>query len=318
MLFKKLENSRIKKILIVSLTNIGDVVLTCPTIDAVITQFPLAEVSLVVGPKARTLFDQNPYIKNIYIFTKKESWFDLFLLFKRLYCERFDLVIDLRNTALAYFLGVPFHTSVLMKKTLALHKKDQHFLRLKSVVPDAQITTKRYALFISELIRKHAESLFHPSLGWSKSYFVVSPGAADTRKRWTVDGFVAVCQALIDEYKLPILFIGDAQDKEYSERVITRLPPGVVNLCGRVSLLEAVWVLRNSHLVLCNDSAVMHLASYFDVPVVALFGPTDPRKYGPWGAKGAFVQTQSKGEHGEGFMSGIEVKDVLAKIKSIF
>jgi ADP-heptose:LPS heptosyltransferase len=48
--------------------------------------------------------------------------------------------------------------------------------------------------------------------------------------------------------------------------------------------------LSGSSFVLANDSAPMHLASYLDVPVLALFGPSDPKKYGPWGANGRMIK----------------------------
>jgi ADP-heptose:LPS heptosyltransferase len=226
-------------------------------------------------------------------------------------------VIDLRNTAFAHILGAPFHTSAFTRKHFVGHKKGQHLQQLKSVFPEVKETKNRYAIFMNELLRKKASSLFQPFMGWATSYFVVAPGAADFKKRWTLQGFAEVCQALIDQYQLPIFFIGDGKDKDYSDAIIAKLSKGAVNLCEKVSLIEAVWVIRNSRLVLCNDSAVMHLASYFDIPVVALFGPTDPQKYGPWGDDGCFVQTQQFSLDGEGLMSGIDAKEVLAKAKSI-
>ena len=57
-----------------------------------------------------------------------------------------------------------------------------------------------------------------------------------------------------------------------------------INLCGRTSLLQLAAVLAGADLALVNDSGIMHLASYLDRPVVALFGPTDPFYYGPWGS----------------------------------
>jgi len=318
MLFKRSENLNIKKILVVSLTNIGDVVLTCPVIDALIARFPLAEISVVVGPKAQGLFASNPYIKKVYVFTKNETWLELLFWIKNLRREGFDVVIDLRNTALAYLLGAPLHTSAFAKKNVLTHKREQHFAQLKSVVSDIQDTEKRYAIFVSEQMRSAAEKILHSLMEHSKAYIVVAAGAADCRKRWTATGFLEVCQALIREHKLPIFFIGDSNDQGYTESITSKCPKGAFNLCGQVSLLEAAWILRNSCLAICNDSAMMHLASYFNTPVVGIFGPTDPRLYGPWGAKNAFVQTTRLDEKGTGLIDAIAPKEILAKIKEVF
>jgi len=71
-------------------------------------------------------------------------------------------------------------------------------------------------------------------------------------------------------------------------------------------------------LVISNDSAVMHLASYFDTPVLALFGPTNPLHYGPWGKNGCFLQAAQYNEKGEGLIGAITPDDVLRTIKDKF
>lgn len=319
MLFRKSEKSKIKKILVVSLTNIGDTVLTCPVIDALITRFPLAEISVVTGPKVRTLFEGNPYIKKMYIYTKKETVGQLFSLFGELRKERFDAVVDLRNTALAYFLGAPFHAPLFFRKKGLAHKKDQHFERLQSIFSDIVYSKNYYAISIDEKSREKVEELMLPFVDSRKVYFVAAPGAADLKKRWPAEGFVKVCQALIAKHKAPVFFIGDAAEKECAENIAQKLPLGFSkNLCGELSLLESAWVLKNSRLVISNDSAVMHLASYFNSPVVGLFGPTDPRKYGPWGEQGCFCVTNQYNEKGEGVISAISPDDVLRTIQNKF
>lgn len=319
MLFRKLERSKIKKILVVSLTNIGDTVLTCPVIDALISYFPLAEISVVTGPKAHSLFEGNPYIKRTYVYTKKETVGQLFSLFGELRKERFDAVIDLRNTALAYFLGAPFHVPLFFRKKSLAHKRDQHFERLRSVFSDIVYSKNYYAISIDEKSREKTEELMLPFVDSRKIYFVVAPGAADSKKRWSAEGFVKVCQTLINKHKAPVFFIGDAAEKECAEKIAQQLPLGFSkNLCGELSLLESAWVLKNSRLVISNDSAVMHLASYFDSPVIGLFGPTDPKKYGPWGARGCFCVTNQYNEKGEGVISAISSEDVLKTIQNKF
>ena len=70
---KKLDKSSVKKILVISLSNIGDVILTFPVIDILKEELPAAQLSVVVGPKAVSLFDDNPYIKEVIIFDKHQS-----------------------------------------------------------------------------------------------------------------------------------------------------------------------------------------------------------------------------------------------------
>lgn len=319
MWFQRSKRSSIKKILVVSLTNIGDTVLTCPVLDALIERFPLAEISIVTGPKAEPLFQSNPYIKKVFIYTKQEKGRELLSLFGELWQEKFDAVIDLRNTALAYFLGAPLHTSLFLNKNTEAHKRDQHFTRLKSVFPDIVYSKNRYAVFFDEESGKKFAELMLLFSETGKAYFAVAPGAADSKKRWPAENFIKVCDALIARHKTPIFFIGDSTEKECAENIAKKLPCGSVkNLCGDLSLRESAWVIKNSRMVISNDSAVMHLASYFDAPVLALFGPTDPAHYGPWGKNSCFLQTAQYNEKGEGLIGAIAPDDVLKVIKDKF
>jgi len=219
MWFQRSKRSSIKKILVVSLTNIGDTVLTCPVIDALIERFPLAEISVVTGPKAESLFQANPYIKNVFIYTKQEKGRELFSLFGKLRQEKFDAVIDLRNTALAYFLGAPVRTSLFFNTHALAHKRDQHFARLQSVFPDIVCSKIRYAVFLDEKSDKKPAELMLPFAETGKAYFVLAPGAADSKKRWPAENFIKVCDALITGCKALIFFIGDSGEKEYAENI---------------------------------------------------------------------------------------------------
>ncbi len=105
-MLKKLSNkSEIKKILVVSLTNIGDVILTFPVIDILKKDFPSAKLSIVIGPKAESLFFKNPYLDKIHIFDKHQPPLKSLSWIGELRRERFDLVVDLRNTAIPFLIS---------------------------------------------------------------------------------------------------------------------------------------------------------------------------------------------------------------------
>src|ERR1700679_3267323 len=99
---KLLKESKPKRILLVSMTNIGDVVLTCPVIDILRRDFPEAKMDVVVGPKAVSLFADNPNFRTK-VFDKRAPLSRSFAWFSDLYKEHYDCVVDLRRTALALF-----------------------------------------------------------------------------------------------------------------------------------------------------------------------------------------------------------------------
>ena len=282
----------IRKILVISLTNLGDVILSFPVIDILKENFPGAELSVVVGPKARDLFQGNPHIQNVYIFNKQQSGFKKFSWVMNLRKEKFDFVIDLRNTAIPFFLNPKYRTSSQVVKSKAPHMRQKHLNRLNSFFLFPLESKNRYALSIVDDVRRSVDALLQAAGAEGRKFVVVSPGAANQFKRWTPEGFAAVCDELICSLAVKIVFVGDRNDCDAAAAVAERMKESAVNLCGKTSLLELADLLRRSFFVIANDSAVMHLASYCDIPTIAIFGPTDPRKYGPWSSRRRVVRKE--------------------------
>src|ERR1700679_3915540 len=113
---KLLKESRPKRILVVSQTNIGDVVLTCPVLDILRRDFPQAKIDVVIGPKAISLFADNPDF-GIKVFNKQASLREKFAWFKDLYQKHYDCVVDLRRTMLPLFL-MPQYAAPMIEVSL--------------------------------------------------------------------------------------------------------------------------------------------------------------------------------------------------------
>jgi len=280
-----------KDILVVSLTNIGDVVLTMPVLDIVMRDFPSARVSVVVGPKGEGLLSGNPALQSVHVYDKNRSFKDVFKWFLRLREQPYDLVIDLRNTAMPFFLRTRRRTSPFLLRKKGQHMLDQHLKRLASVHAFEQREAEKKALAISQEVRSAIDDRLK-DFKLDCGFAVVSPGAAGGHKRWTVEGFAQACDHLIANHQCPVLFIGDDRDKACTDQVRSQMKQKAHDLCGQTTLMQAAALIASSQLVLTNDSAPLHLASYLDVPVLALFGPTSPDQYGPWGRNGRVIQAQ--------------------------
>ena len=278
----------IKKILVIALSNIGDVILNFPVIDVLKKEFPDARISVLLGPKGEPLFKGNPHIVKLYVFNKYQSILGHIKLTGLLRRERFDLVVDLRNTVFPYLIGARFTTGPFVSKSNYEHLKIQHLNRLKTVVDFAGESSARYALTLDRTDEEVIARILKEKIG-NGPYVVLAPGSANEHKRWNHEGYTEVAKRLVDKYKVKVVFVGNEAERIIVEE-ISRKMPGILNLCGQINLTQLAGLLKNAALVVCNDSGPMHLASYVDVPVVALFGPTDPRTAAPWGTKGAFVK----------------------------
>lgn len=306
MLSQPLNKSGIKKILVISLTNIGDVILTFPVIDVLRRDCPEAELSVVIGPKASSLLDGNPQLKDVFIFDKHQSGFRKLSWVWKLRQERFDLVVDLRNTAIPFLLSAKYRTSPAGKPVSGQHMCEKHLSRLKAVFPFETPSTERHAVCLDDQPGVHVlDSHIRPG----EKFAVIAPGAADSAKRWPRERFVDICRRL-QEKDLKIVLVGDVSDRIIADEMTVQLKQGVLNLCGRTDLRQLAGILNHCELAVVNDSGIMHLVSYLDRPVVAVFGPSDPQCYGPWSRRSCFVK---RGEE----ISTVSVEDVWKGVNEI-
>jgi len=283
-----IKKDKIKKILLITLSNIGDVVLTFPVIDILKKDFPDALLSVVVGPKGEALFKDNFHIENVCVFDKKQSFLKTFKWILKLRKRKFDLVIDLRNTAIPFFLGARTVTPPFMKRLKNEHMQKQHLSRLRSVYSYDKKAETRFSLKISSEDEAQMKEILRKKLDKKEKFILLSAGAADSAKRWTEDGFAFACDRLMDKYSLKAIFVGDHADRVLTQRIIKKMHNSPLNCCGMTTLTQLAFLIQESLLLITNDSAPMHMASYFDIPVLALFGPTDPMRYGPW-SKNSYV-----------------------------
>ena len=287
---KSLDRSKVDKILVISLTNIGDVVLTFPVIDILKEDFPSAKLSAVIGPKAESLLCGNPHLDKVYIFDKHQAPLRSLSWIFELRREHYDLVVDLRNTAIPFMIAPRHRTSCRVEKVSDLHMRKKHLNHLRSVYGTEKEHGEKCALFVPEAEKNYVKELIDNEIGRAQKYVIVAPGAADSAKRWSEEGFAFVCNQLTDEYDIKIVFVGDEEDRKVAQRVNKLMEVEAVNLCARTTLVQLAELLMHCSFALVNDSAPMHLASYLDVPVLALFGPSDPKKYGPWGTNSRMIK----------------------------
>lgn len=320
----RLNKSRIHKILVISLSNIGDVVLTLPVTDILRRDFPDSKISMVVGPKAESLLKNSSVFETIHIYNKRQPVLDKFRWILQLRREKYNLVVDLRNSMIPFLLSSKYHTPLDVSAKQELHMRDKHLVRLKSIHAFDSEGADRNALsvsaddveFVNECLTHYLES--------TDEFVVMAPGSADEGKRWSKQGFAEVADFLIKSHGLKVIFLGDDNDRAIAQAIQKLMDYDSVNLCGRTNLIQTTEVIRRAKMALVNDSALLHIASYLNVPVMAVFGYTDPKKYGPWSkigfylkSKGTGVTKESPPEQRVKMIESIPSGDVMACIKFV-
>lgn len=322
---------KVDKILFITLSNIGDAILTLPVLDYLRSLFPKARVTVMCGIRPKEIFENNPAVNKLIVYDKSISLSGNIKLFQELSREEFDLVVDLRNTFFGAFLPakykVPFS---LVVPGNVQHMKDRHLFKLKAQNLKPKI--KEQAVFHNSLNIKPEDEAYienilkDNNINEHEKIAVISPGARSHIKRWQADKFVELISSLVEELKLKIILAGDKDDSEIDKYIVQHSKFPVLDLSGKTSISELASLLKRASLLVSNDSASEHLASYLNRPVVAIFGPTDDAKYGPWSENCAVVKkeifcspckkAQCKFKTLE-CMQLIKVKDVMRAVKTV-
>ncbi|MFC1698671.1 glycosyltransferase family 9 protein [Candidatus Omnitrophota bacterium] len=286
-----MDKSKISRILIVNLSNIGDAVLTTPVVQSLRDNFPHAHLAVLVGPRAFGVFKSDRRINQKIIYDKSITWKNKLALTNRLRHDNYDLVVDLRESFFSILLGSRYRTSVILKPPKSLlHMKDRHLWKVSSLGltvdntqgPSVELGAEEQ-LNVSKLLKKW-------QVKNNQVLIALAPGARNKTKRWEKQAYAQLIEKLKGSYNARIINVGDSDDRPLVEEIISSIRPQPINACGRTEIGELAYLLTKCKLLISNDSAPMHLAWAVGTPVVSIFGPTDDRKYGPRGPKDVVIR----------------------------
>ena len=293
-----IDPTKIEKILLRMPNWIGDVVMATSILPEVRKRCPKAKITLLCKYPQQDLLKFNPYIDKVESFTKETKQ----AILKKLKKEKFDLGIlttnsfssawDFFRLQIKYRVGfaTDFRTLLLthpVKKDLKIQK--QHLVKTyhKLIAQDALascgpllFTHPKEQVEVDDFLRKIGEDP-------ATAFFGINPGAAyGSAKCWMPERFKEVIQGLhvlYPQYKF--LVFGDFSAQKIAKKITEGLETFAVDLTGKTSLRLLVLLLKRCKAVLTNDSGPMHIADSLRVPVVALFGSTDPLVTGPFYTK---------------------------------
>ncbi len=280
----------VRKILFITLSNIGDVILTLPVLSALKDNFPSAIIDVVVGPRPEQVFKKDPRINKVFVYDKYARLKDKKAFVKKLKAERYDMAIDMKTSLLPILIGAKYRTGLFPRyKSGAIHKKLIHLERLK---PFGIIYREQKNIYIDSESRKRIENALQDNGIRNTDIIIgVCPGSKSHLKQWRKEGFADVINSVLKNPKHKVILIGDANEAGLSKEITSRVKlPGLLDLTGKTSLNELFALVEKFNLLLTGDSASMHIASDLGVSVIAIFGPTDPEEYGPRGNKDRVIR----------------------------
>ncbi|MEX2425553.1 MAG: glycosyltransferase family 9 protein, partial [Thermomicrobiaceae bacterium] len=294
--------AQVRNIVIIKPCCLGDMLMATPAIRAIDQQFPNAEITIVTDDWTRPAIETSPRIDRLILYPDSSPMRAAVEMAVQMRRFKFDVGVSLDRspaTALALRLaGIPIRAGVdsasrgigLTHRTIPEPDQHETDLYLSVVnqlgisdsgkhpefqVPDAAIQRAHELLPGGS---NHRLVVIHPG-------GAVNPGVAMLEKRWPATSYGELAGILSADAGATIVLTGQETDRNAVEtaKQFTRSP--VIDLCGQLSLNELAAVAQQSALFVGNDSGVSHLASAVGTPVVALFGPTNPRRYAPLGRR---------------------------------
>jgi lipopolysaccharide heptosyltransferase II len=302
------------KILILKPSSLGDVLQALPVLRLLKLKFPRAEIFWWLDASLTPLLEGDPDLAGIVRFERKrwgqpKHWPEMFASIRWLRAQKFDLVIDLqcllRSGAFAwlarggFLIGLDearegargFYDVAVPRKSFHTHAVDWYL----SVLPPLGVPVHNNftwlperPLIAAEVNRKWfgdaekstGEIPAQPAPRW----IALQPGARWDNKRWPAEYFARLVSALASRFPEARFAIFGSKDDQPLGEVIARAEPSrCLNLCGATSLPEMIEGIRRCELMVTNDTGPMHAAAALGKPIIGLFGPTEPRRTGPYG-----------------------------------
>ena len=326
-----------KNILIIKLRYIGDVLLATATVRAIKAARPDARVTMMVNRGTEDVLSGNPDLDEIVVLDKG-SLAAQWQLVAGLRRRRFDTVIDLtdgdRSAFLSWISGAPVrigfndehrwrgrcYTEVVQPVPGVQHRIDRDLEALKPM--SIQAGSKDPQLWLTPEEANSADQLLD-QLGVQRSQpmVILQPGARYWFKAWPPERFAELADHLMSQYGCQVLIGGSDQDIELAQQIQQMAKSSPIIMAGRTTIKQFAAIAKKTALFVGSDSGAMHIASAVGTPVVALFGPSSPREWGPRGGpvevlykeidcRSCFHPTCSRGE--ENCMRLIAVHEVFA------
>ncbi len=275
-------------ILIVKLGALGDVINTLPLAIRLKKHFN-ARIHWLVAPLSYPILSGHPCIDHPILFEKTSRA----SVPGRLRHQKFDLVLDLQRILKSGLLSllaaadrrIGFDRLRCKEMTWLLP-----FERIPPADPKAHMLNQ-YLEFGTYL------GIHDNEVVWDikpdgrlpdrlpDHFVVLNIGATKPANRWTTDGFARLAQAIEKQFKLPCVLTGGKEDKIMAGQIVAAATDCVVDLVGDTSLADLIRVIDAARIVVTCDTGPMHLAVALNKPVVALFGPSDHRRTGPFRGK---------------------------------
>ena len=336
----------VRRIVIRSANWVGDAVMSLPAISSVCRGVPGAEVAILAKPWVAELFPGYPGVHRAILYQSPgvhEGIGGRWKLARQLKKESFDLALHLPNSfesaLVSALAGIP--------RRAGYNTDGRGILLTHKVSADGRVKRGHQVEYYLHLVRSlglqtaegipaltvpqdripEAESILKSAGGGDGPYVGMSPGAQyGSAKEWLPERFGQLGRRIDTELGGRFLILGSAGDRALASRIGQTAGKGAVDLTGKTTLGQAMALIARCRVFVTNDSGLMHVAAALGVPLVAIFGSTDPSRTGPLGRNSRVIHKpiscapclKARCLQNRECMEAISVEEVFEEVKNLW
>lgn len=312
----------LKNILIIKPSSLGDIVLALPALAALRRSFPGAKISWLIRPEFAGLIESHPDLTDTIIFDRKllgKAWYNLHAfaslvsLVRRLRTAGFDAVVDLqglfRTAVLGWLTGCKkrfgmadvrefahiFYTHKIVRNPQLVHMVDCYLEIVRAMGADA--CGAQFVLPVDPLAAERVDKLLSANNIEPGRYAVLVIGSAHTDKCWPVERFAKLADKIHTGFGLSIVVTGTKSERDIAGKLQEFCSVPVTDFAGKTNLVELVALLKSAAVVISNDTGPGHIAAALSLPMVMIFGYSNPCRVAPYENRSgiAAVEPENRG-----------------------
>lgn len=280
---KRRSNVSAPKVLFVTSNRIGDCVISSGVIREIGRQLPGARITVAAGRPPAPFFRAAPGVETVIVLDKKKAaghWLDLW---KQVRGTRWDLIIDIRGSALAWVTPT--------KRRVIYNRSWETGLRKVEMVSRlmGSDTPLEPEIFLDNQARAEAAAVIDPQLAAAPGpILALAPIAHQPGKSWPADRWGDLVERLkaepcFDGWRF--MPVGGLGDRPPATPALEAAGPRAIDAVGKGDILASAAMIDRATLFVGNDSGLMHVSAALGKPTLGLFGPTEWWLYGPWGPR---------------------------------
>ncbi len=280
---------------------VGDAILALPAVDSLAAHFPDAEITIAAGDWVREIFVPESGRRAVLALPAAKSLSGLKAAAEILREQKFDLAVLLTNS---FGSTLPFYRARVPERWGYRRDGRGPLLTRGVKPPDPQAEPRHHLYYYLELLSRLGIETVSPDLRLRvpddereaaraalksegldphRRLAVFNPGASyGPAKRWPAERFAALADRLAGEKNVQVVLTGAAGEADIAAAVAAAMKTRPVNLAGRTTLRRLLAVIVEAAVFVTNDTGPMHMANALRVPIVAVFGPTEPKATAPF------------------------------------